>query len=124
MPILRQPVDPAKAFRARELRKEMTPSEQVLWRALRANRLDGLHFRRQQVIAGFIVDFYCHAARLVIEMDGAVHEKQQEMDAERERILESLGFRILRITNTEIEGDLAAALEKIKLWVNLSRTVN
>ena len=69
--IIGQRIDPAKAQRARELRRRMTTEEKALWQRLRANRLDGFHFRRQQVIDGFIVDFYCHAASLVVETDGA-----------------------------------------------------
>lgn len=114
MHILRQPVDPVKAALARELRKNMTPAEQILWQHLRANRLDGLHFRRQQVIAGFIVDFYCNVARLVIEVDGPIHDDQKEMDAEREGILENLGFHIIRFTNVDVETDLVGILELIR----------
>jgi very-short-patch-repair endonuclease len=66
-----------KLQRARELRREMTPAEKLLWHELRANKL-GVHFRRQKIIAGFIVDFYCHKAALVIEVDGAIHDLQQE----------------------------------------------
>ena len=58
----------------------MTPAEKILWEELRANKL-GVHFRRQQVISGFIVDFYCHKAALVLEVDGDVHDLQQEEDA-------------------------------------------
>jgi hypothetical protein len=61
-----------KAAFARQLRRSMTVAEQILWERLRSNRLQKMHFRRQQVIRGFIVDFYCHASRLVIEVDGPV----------------------------------------------------
>jgi very-short-patch-repair endonuclease len=64
-----QKVSRKKLQRSRELRREMTPAEKLLWQELRANKL-GTHFRRQQVIAGFIVDFYCHKADLVVEVDG------------------------------------------------------
>jgi very-short-patch-repair endonuclease len=60
----------------------MTPAEKILWQELRVNKL-GVHFRRQQVIAGFIVDFYCHKAALVIEVDGDIHDLQQEENARR-----------------------------------------
>jgi very-short-patch-repair endonuclease len=60
---------------------------------LRANKL-GVHFRRQQVIEGFIVDFYCHKAALVIEVDGDIHDLQQEEDASREKVLSEMGLRI------------------------------
>jgi very-short-patch-repair endonuclease len=64
-----QKVTKEKLQRAKELRREMTPAEKLLWNELRANKL-GVHFRRQQVIAGFIVDFYCHKVGLVVEVDG------------------------------------------------------
>jgi very-short-patch-repair endonuclease len=64
-----QTVTKEKLERSRQLRREMTPAEKILWQELRGNKL-GVHFRRQQVIAGFIVDFYCHKAGLVIELDG------------------------------------------------------
>lgn len=68
-----QHITSAKAQRARELRREMTPAERLLWARLRANRLQGFHFRRQQIIEPYIVDFYCHQAGLIIEVDGDVH---------------------------------------------------
>ena len=102
-----------KRNRARELRHSMTPEESILWRHLRAHRSDALHVRRQHVIRGFIVDFYCHAARLIIEVDGAIHDQQREADAERDTILSASGYRILRITNDEVNGDLDGVLQRI-----------
>jgi len=87
-----QQVTKAKLQRAKELRRDMTPAEKILWEELRANKL-GVHFRRQQVIAGFIVDFYCHKSALVVEVDGDVHDLQQEEDARREKVLSALGLR-------------------------------
>src|SRR2546425_370172 len=98
---------------ARRLRVEMTPQEMLLWEALRANLLDGLHFRRQQIIDGFVADFYCHAAGLVIELDGAVHNESQEYDAERIEILKRRGLRVIRFTNSQVETDLRGVLEQI-----------
>ena len=69
----------------------MTPAEKILWEELRANKL-GVHFRRQQVIQGFIVDFYCHQAGLVIEVDGDIHDLQKEEDERREKVLSALGM--------------------------------
>jgi len=111
--IIGQKVDPAKVQRAKELRRQMTPEERILWQHLRANRLDGFHFRRQQVIDGFIVDFYCHAAGLVVESDGEVHQQQSEYDAERDEILSARGLRLLRISNEEIRRDLSGVLTRI-----------
>lgn len=108
-----QRVKKAKLERARELRRDMTPAEKVLWQELRANKL-GVHFRRQQVIQGFIVDFYCHKAELIIEVDGDIHDLQQEEDARREKVLMEIGLRIVRFRNDEILKDLSIVLVRIK----------
>jgi very-short-patch-repair endonuclease len=110
-----QRVTKEKVQRAKELRRNMTPAEKILWNELRANKL-GVHFRRQQVIAGFIVDFYCHKADLVIEVDGSVHEKdeQKESDAERDKVLSEMGLRVFRFKNEDIIGNLRGVLEKIR----------
>ena len=111
--VIGQRIDSAKAARAAELRHQMTPEEKVLWRQLRANRLHGHHFRRQQVIDGFIVDFYCHQAGLVIELDGAVHDGQADYDRERDRVLSARGLRVVRIRNDEVHQDVPALLSRI-----------
>jgi very-short-patch-repair endonuclease len=111
-----QPVTKEKLQRARELRQELTPAEKILWNELRENKL-GAHFRRQQVIAGFIVDFYCHTAGLVIELDGGIHDKQIEEDARRDRVLAEMGLRIVRFRNEEILKDLQSVLGKIRTLV-------
>ncbi len=80
---------------------------------MRANTL-GVHFRRQQIIAGFIVDFYCHKAALVVEVDGDIHDLQQEEDARREKALHEMGLRIARFRNDEVVRDLAAVVGRIK----------
>ena len=108
-----QRVNKEKLQRAKELRQEMTPAEKVLWNELRANKL-GIHFRRQQVIAGFIVDFYCHKAALVIEVDGDIHDLQQEEDAERENILRGMGLEIVRFRNDEILKNSVMVVARIK----------
>ena len=71
--ITEQAVTKAKLERAKELRREMTPAEKLLWQQIRAKKL-GVRFRHQQVIQGFIVDFYCHRAGLIVEVDGDVHD--------------------------------------------------
>ncbi len=108
-----QIVTKEKLQRARELRRDMTPAEKLLWQELRANKL-GVHFRRQQIIAGFIIDFYCHKAALVIEVDGDIHDLQQEEDSRREKVLSELGLRIVRFKNDEVVKNLSAVVEKIK----------
>jgi very-short-patch-repair endonuclease len=111
-----QHVTKEKLQRARELRREMTPAEKVLWQELRADKL-GVHFRRQQVIAGFIVDFYCHKAALVIEVDGDIHDLQKEDDAKRDKVLSEMGLKIVRFTNNEVLKNLSLVVEKVKKLV-------
>jgi very-short-patch-repair endonuclease len=107
---------------AKYMRTIQTPQEKILWECLRANRLDGLHFRRQQVIDHFIVDFYCHRAGLVIELDGSVHDdpEQHEYDQERGQAIAQRGLRIMRIWDSEIENDLEAVLNRIRVACELS----
>ncbi len=99
--------------RARELRRNMTPSEKILWEKLRHNRLNGLQFRRQQIIDSYIVDFYCHAKALVVEVDGDVHDLQQDYDAERDNHLMARGFQVLRISNNDVKENMMIVLQTI-----------
>ena len=111
-----QRVTKVKLQRAKELRHDMTTAEKILWNELRANKL-GVHFRRQQVIAGFIVDFYCHRAALVIEVDGDVHDLQKQEDARREKVLLEMGLKVVRFKNDEVVRELPEVVEKIKDFV-------
>jgi len=115
-----QRVTAQKQQRAKELRRDMTPAEKILWEELRANKL-GAHFRRQQVIAGFIVDFYCHRAGLVIEVDGDVHDLQKEEDERREKALSALGLRVVRFRNDEVVRNLSAVVGKIRGLISINR---
>jgi very-short-patch-repair endonuclease len=112
-----QRVTKEKLERAKELRREMTPTEKILWNELRANKL-GVRFRRQQIIQGFIVDFYCHKAALVVEVDGDIHDLQQEEDARREEALSALGLRIVRFKNDEVvrDAERSAVVGRIKVF--------
>lgn len=87
---------------ARTMRREMTRAEQKLWTQLRANRLEGFHIRRQQVVGDYIVDFYCHQAKLILEVDGSSHLTQVEADQLRQEMLEAMGLKALRLTNIEV----------------------
>jgi very-short-patch-repair endonuclease len=108
-----QRVAKEKQQRAKELRRNMTLAEKMLWEELRANKL-GVHFRRQQVIAGFIVDFYCHTSALVVEVDGDIHDLQQEEDRRREKALHELGLTIVRFRNDEILKNLSVVMGRIR----------
>ena len=108
-----QSVVPEKLDRARSFRKTMTGAESILWNALRGNGLDGLHFRRQQIIDGFIADFYCSKRKLVVEIDGAIHERQVEQDSCRSKVFEERRLKVLRFSNDDVEKRLAWVLERI-----------
>ncbi|WP_416675769.1 DUF559 domain-containing protein [Egbenema bharatensis] len=99
--------------RARELRKKQTPSETILWECLRDRRLDGAKFRRQHNIESYIADFYCHEVRLVIEVDGLVHDRQKDQDVNRDQWFSQNGFTVLRFKNQQIEQDLETVLTTI-----------
>jgi very-short-patch-repair endonuclease len=108
-----QKIGSTKAELAKRLRREMTPAERLLWRALRGSSLNGVHFRRQQIVAGFVADFYCHSSALVVEVDGWVHEEQRVSDARRDAILSGLGLRVLRVSNDEVMSNVDGVLQKI-----------
>ena len=118
--------NPTPVSRARELRQCMTKAEQMLWKELRNRKFMGLKFVRQhpliyQVINNepryFIADFMCYEKKLVIEVDGLIHEFQKEDDAHREDILKSQGLTVLRIRNEEVK-DIIKVLEKIRKYIN------
>ncbi|MCZ7540238.1 MAG: DUF559 domain-containing protein [Anaerolineae bacterium] len=98
---------------AREMRHAHTLAEDVLWQRLRNRRIQGAKFRRQYAIERFIVDFVCLDHCLVIEVDGSVHEQQQEVDAIRQEFLEEQGFRVLRFTNDEVLRSLEGVLDVV-----------
>lgn len=95
------------------LRGQMTPAELVLWEALRDRRLLGLRFRRQSPVGQFVLDFYCPACRLVVELDGGVHDTQAAADAARTELLGAYGLRVIRFPNERVFSDLPAVLEAI-----------
>ena len=84
----------------------MTPAESLLWDRLRNRQLAGLKFHRQHPLGPFIVDFYCAANRLVVELDGPIHATQQEHDRERAQHLERSGYRLIRFPNSRIFADI------------------
>ena len=90
----------------------MTEPERTLWSLLRRNEL-GLHFRRQHPIGPYILDFYCAAAKLAVEVDGPAHEGQQERDQRRTDWLASEGIRVIRFSTTDISTKPAAVLSAI-----------
>jgi very-short-patch-repair endonuclease len=100
---------------ARAPRKNSTDAERLLWAALRDHRLNGASFRRQVPIKNFIADFVCHAARLVIELDGGQHfsDQAEQADAARSAVIEAQGFKVLRFSNLDVMENRAGVLETI-----------
>jgi ATP-dependent exoDNAse (exonuclease V) alpha subunit/very-short-patch-repair endonuclease len=109
-----QRIEESKLRRAKELRQEMTPAERALWDRVRGDQLGGFHFRRQQVIHGFIADFYCHEAGLVVELDGPIHQEQQEYDAERDLVFQQLGIIVVRFADDEVLQRMENVLRRIE----------
>lgn len=113
--ISRQNTTPAKRARAQELRAAPTLAESRLWARLRGGRLGGWHFRRQHVVEPFIVDFYCHRAALVVEVDGGIHAQQAEQDQQRELALQARGLRVIRFSNEAVLQQINTVLAEILL---------
>lgn len=103
---------------ARQFRKQPTKSENILWQALRGKKLDGIKFRRQQPIGNFIVDFYNSVYRLVVEVDGSIHDEQVELDHARQEVLEQLGLNVLRVKAEDVEKNLPSVLAAIRSKIN------
>jgi very-short-patch-repair endonuclease len=119
-------INPTHISRARELRKNQTDAEKTLWFFLRNRRFHNLKFLRQHPIIYqvtqkgpdyYIPDFYCAEKKVVLELDGKIHDFQKEEDEFRDSILKNLGLRILRIKNEEVEKDVTIVLNKLKNFV-------
>ena len=95
------------------MRREMTPAEAVLWNRVRGGRI-GYHIRRQQPLLGFIADFYCHGARLAIEVDGSVHDNQQDRDANRDACLAEIRIKVIRVSNASVFADVDSVIALIR----------
>ncbi len=97
--------------KAKEMRENPTEAEAVLWKHLKGKKLD-VKFRQQHLIADFIVDFVCLSKKLIIEVDGKIHENQLEKDQERTKILEGLGFKVIRFLNEEVIGSIDGVINQ------------
>jgi very-short-patch-repair endonuclease len=104
---------PSIKLAAKQLRKTLTPAEEVLWNALRNRQLAGLKFRRQYPVGRFILDFYCSTYKLVIEVDGEIHDHQIDYDTARTQHLQSYGYRVLRFSNQQVLANFPAVLSEI-----------
>lgn len=97
---------------ARQLRRALSPPEAKLWKLLRGSPA-GIRFRRQYAVEPYVADFYCAAAKLVIEVDGAIHDYRVEHDEKRDKYLESLGLSVVRISGSEVMKDVAAVADSL-----------
>ncbi len=111
-----QRYNPKLKENSRSLRTNMTDSEQVLWQHIRRKQIHGVQFYRQKPLFAFVVDFYCPAAKLVIELDGSQHfaEEHQAKDQGRDAVLAGSGLRVLRFDNGQILSETDAVLEVIE----------
>jgi very-short-patch-repair endonuclease len=112
--------DKELVMNARALRNNMTKAEIILWSRLRSRQISGYKFRRQQPLLNYIVDFYCHDLKLIIEVDGEIHSLNDnpKYDLKRDNILKINGYHILRLTNLEVETELYSAINKIILYIS------
>jgi len=99
---------------ARILRENMTQYEKLLWDRLKQKQVCGLRFRRQHPIDFFIADFYCHEVRLVVEIDGEIHNDQKEYDDGRSAEMERYLIKVIRFTNSEVEKQLDDVVKRIE----------
>jgi len=114
-------VEKARAISS-ELRRRSTNAEQLLWTEIRDRRLDGWKFRRQHPLfhefggkqAFYVPDFYCHEAKLAIELDGPIHETKREMDSFRSEVINALGIEVIRFKNDEIDRNMNSVLMLIR----------
>ena len=118
------PIPPNLLIFARQLRKEQTDAEVLLWQVLRGRRFCGLKFRRQYPLGGYILDFYCHDAGLAIELDGGGHngDEQRRYDEERTKAIEGAGIRVVRFWNHDLLNSLEDVLEEIYRQIDV-RTI-
>ena len=110
--------NPKTMRRAGELRKESTPAERKLWAYLRGDKLNGVSFRRQHAIGNYIPDFVSIKKKLIIKLDGSQHLEQSEYDAERSRYFKSLGYRVVRFWNNQVENEINGVIRAIEFALN------
>jgi len=106
-----------KIYLAREFRKNQTQTEQIMWEELRNRKFLNLKFKRQYLIEGYIVDFYCPELKLVIEIDGPIHLKQAKEDKLRQRDIEETGIKFIRFKNRDVIDDIEEVLNKLRAFI-------
>jgi len=104
---------------AKQLRRELSPPERKLWHALKAKKLNNLHFRKQHPLGPYIADFYCHAPRLIVEVDGNQHQADQLIhDNRRDQWMQSQGLTVLRIRARDVFNNLQGVVNAIEKTAN------
>lgn len=111
--------DSDRIKRAKDLRKNQTKAESLLWELLRGKQLCGLKFRRQHPIGPFFADFACLSQKLIIELDGAYHDQTAETDIERQQYLERVGWKVIRFSNADVLDDVESVTRAIAAAVGL-----
>jgi type I restriction enzyme R subunit len=106
---------------ARDLRKNQTSAEDLLWQLIRNRQLLGFKFRRQHQFGDYVTDFYCREAKLAIECDGEVHRLQWQHDQKRDAYMISQGIRVLRFSNEHIWNDVGSVLREIETYLPTTR---
>ena len=102
---------------SRLLRNNSTLSEVLMWKKLRAGTMMGYKFNRQKPLGNYIVDFYCKALNLVIEIDGSSHENKYEQDLNRQKELEEIGLTLLRFSDLQVKQDMNNVMRAIEIWI-------
>ncbi|OGI12338.1 MAG: hypothetical protein A2Y40_03450 [Candidatus Margulisbacteria bacterium GWF2_35_9] len=110
----------------RHLRKEQTESEKIFWEIVRNRKVNGTKFNRQFPIKFkfnnhnrfFVADFYCHERKVVVEIDGSIHEKQKDYDKLREYIINILGIKVIRFKNNDIKNNISYIVEQLEIILN------
>lgn len=100
--------------RAKRMRHEPVATEELFWSCVRNRKLGGFKFKRQVLIGPYIADFVCLEMRVVVELDGALHENRKDYDAERDRYLTNAGFKVMRLRNEDLAGALAATMKFVE----------
>ena len=108
----RRTAAPRRNF-AQRMRREPTEAEKLFWWEVRDRRLNGHKFKRQYLVGGYIADFVCLESKLIIELDGGQHSETTEYDAKRSAVLESHGFRVLRVWNAEIFTNMEGVIDSV-----------
>ena len=102
---------------ARKLRKKSTLAEILLWQKLRNKQMHGYDFHRQKPIDNYIVDFFCHKLRLIIEIDGQSHDSKTDEDRDRQKRLEAIGLYVLRFLDSDVKQNLEGVIAAIEKWI-------